>query len=323
MTPESRRSISGLVFASPWLVGFLILILLPFLASLILSFCRWDMINSPQWVGGENYRRIVTEFASNTGVATALCNTAYYSLLSVPMTIVLGVSLATMLSWKIRGQSIYRTIFFLPSMIPVVAVSVLWIWLFDPRAGLINFLIASIGLEPQNWLKQPDSAISFDGLSTIGDWFAGKAPLHLFGSKDTMVLMSMWGVGNFMIIYLAAIGDIPRSLYEAARIDGAGRIRRFVHVTLPMLSPVIFFNLVVGIIQSVQTFTSIYILSEGTGAPGESMLVLSLHLFLTAFADLQMGYASAVAWILFCLLLLATIGLFRSSRYWVHYRFAP
>lgn len=323
MTSKPERSIIGIAFASPWIVGFLILILFPFAASFVLSLCRWDMINSPQWVGGENYSRLIGELKTNTGFATAIYNTAYYSMLSVPLTVLLGIALAIMLSWKVRGQAIYRTLFFLPSMIPVIAAAVLWMWLLDPRDGMINYLISWIGIEPQNWLKQSQSAMSGDGVTRMGSWMSGGSALKLFGSKDAIVLMSLWGVGNFMIIYLAAIGDIPQSLYEAARIDGASRLRRTFHITLPMLSPVILFNLVVGIIQSVQTFTSIYVLSEGTGAPADSLLVISLHLFLTAFSDLQMGYASAVAWILFCILLLCTVALFRSSRYWVHYRFAP
>ena len=323
MLQNLKRSAGGLAFASPWLLGFFVLILFPFLASLYLSFCRWDMMNPPEWIGGENYRRIVDEFRSGSGLAKALGNTAYLSLLSVPLTIVLGVSLAAMLSWKVRGQAIYRTIFFLPSMIPVIAASVLWMWLLDPRDGLVNYLLSWLHVEPQNWLTQSRSALSSEGVAVASSWLQGNGPLRLLGSKDAIVLMSLWGVGNFMVIYLAAIGDIPQSLYEAAKIDGASRWRRFRHVTLPMLSPIIFFNLVVGIINSVQTFTSIYVLSEGTGAPGDSLLVISLHLFLTAFSDLQMGYASAVAWILFCLLLLATLALFRSSRHWVHYRFAP
>jgi multiple sugar transport system permease protein len=153
-------------------------------------------------------------------------------------------------------------------------------------------------------------------------WFkgTGEAALSLdFGSKDALVLMSLWGVGNFMIIYLAAIGEVPQELYEAAELDGAGPLRRFRHITLPLLTPVIFFNLVMGLIQSVQAFTQVYIVSEGTGKPDGSTLMLSLHLFLAAFKDLEMGYASAMAWILFVILAVCTAALFRSARHWVHY----
>jgi multiple sugar transport system permease protein len=179
-------------------------------------------------------------------------------------------------------------------------------WLLDPQSGLVNFALTRLGLPAQNWFKSPTEAL---------------APPHWlqFGSKDALVLMGLWGVGNFMIIYLAALGDVPRQLHEAAALDGAGRWQRFRHVTLPMLTPVIFFNLVMGLIQSFQAFTQVYIVSEGTGEPAGASMLLSLRLFLTAFQDLEMGYASAMAWLLFVILLLATAALFRSSRHWVHY----
>ncbi len=315
-----RRQIAGILFASPWIVGFLLLIAYPFLISIYWSFCRFDLINAPRWVGFDNYRRLVDEVASGDGFGLALQNTLYYALLSVPLSIVLGIGLAVMLSWNLRGQSVYRTIFFLPAMVPVVAASILWLWLLDPQDGIVNYLLGRLGVPPQNWLTQSRSAVSVAGLEQITGWWNGTRPLKLFGSKDALVLMALWSVGNAMIIFLAAMGDVPKSLYEAARIDGAGPLRRFWHVTIPMLTPVIFFNLIMGLIRSVQTFTSIYILSEGTGQPGQSMLVFSLHLFLSAFSDLEMGYASAMAWVMFVLLVVCTLLLFRTSKHWVHYR---
>ena len=317
---RGRPNWAALFFASPWMVGFVLLVLYPFAASLYWSFCQFDLINSPRWVGTENYQRLASEIVSGDGFGRALRNTAYYSLLSVPLSIALGIVLAVLLSWKVRGQSIYRTIFFLPSVIPVVAASILWLWLLDPESGYVNYLLSWLGIPAQNWLTQPRSALSADSLVVLSDWFGGTRPLKLMGSKDGLILMSLWGVGNFMIIYLAAIGDIPKSLYEAAHIDGAGPLRRFWHITLPMLSPVIFFNLVMGLIRSIQTFTEIYILSEGTGAPDGSLTVISLQLFLSAFSDLEMGYASAIAWVLFVALVVVTMLLFRSARYWVYYR---
>ena len=320
-TSRGKGSWTGLLFCSPWLVGFLLLFLWPFAASLYWSFCRFDLINPPEFVGWENYRRLASEAGSNRGFGLALTNTVYYSLLSVPISVAAGVGLAALLSAKVRGQAVYRTLVFLPSIIPVVAASVLWLWLLDPESGLINYLLSWIGIGPQNWLNQSRSAVSPEGWGAITNWFNGQ-PLKLMGSKDALVLMTVWGVGNFVVIYLAAIGDIPQSLYEAARIDGASRIRQFWHITVPMLSPVIFFNLVMGLIRSVQTFASIYVLSGGTGQPGGSLSMISLQLFLSAFADFEMGYASAMAWILFVLLLFATALLFRTSRHWVHYRSA-
>jgi len=310
---------AGVLFCSPWIVGFVFLFAWPFLASLYWSLCRFDLINPAQFVGLENYQRLMGELGTSRGFGLAIRNTVYYSLLSVPLSIVTGVLLAVLLSARVKGQAFFRTAVFLPSVIPVVAASVLWVWLLDPSDGMVNYLLSWVGVGPQNWLTQSRSAITSEGLGAMVAWRDGQ-PLRLFGSKDALVLMTVWGVGNFVVIYLAAISDIPQALYEAAEIDGAGAVRKFFMITLPMLSPVIFFNLVMGLIRSVQTFTSVYILSEGTGEPGGSLMMLSLQLFLSAFADFEMGYASAIAWVLFVGLLLITVFLFRTSRHWVHYR---
>ncbi len=322
MKRNREHQIAGWLFAAPWVIGFVVLVLTPFWASLFLSFCRWDMIRPPQWVGFENYLRLADEIRTQTGLGLALRNTLYYSLLSVPLSVVFGIGLAIMLSWPVRGQALFRTIFFLPSMIPVVATCILWMWLFDPQSGWVNHALGWLGLPPQNWLHQARSAVSIESAAVIGNAWSGQGALALFGSKDALVMISLWTMGNLMVIYLAALHDVPQSLYEAAELDGAGRWRRFWRITLPQLTPVILFNLVTGLIRSVQAFTSIYVLSEGTGAPGESLLVIALHIFLAAFVDLDMGYASAMAWLLFCALMLGTWLLFRSSRHWVYYRFA-
>jgi len=301
-----RRELTGLAFVSPWLVGLGLLVVYPFAASLYWSFCRFDLLSPPEFIGTQNYQRLASEVATGERFGQALWNTSYYALLSVPLSIALGILLAIMLSWQVRGQAVYRTLLFLPSVVPVVAASVLWLWLLDPRDGLVNVALSWLSIKPQLWLKGPTEALAPPGFLDCG-------------SKDALVLMSLWGVGNFMVIYLAAIGDIPRPLYEAAELDGAGRLRRFWHITIPMLSPVIFFNLVMGLIQSVQAFTQVYIVSEGTGEPAGWSLMLSLHLFLSAFQDLDMGYASAVAWLMFVVLLVATAILFRTARHWVHY----
>ena len=285
------------------------------------SLCRFDLINPPEFIGFENYQRLASEIGTDRGFGRSLTNTMYYSLVSVPISVAAGVVLAVLLSAKAKGQAVYRTLVFLPSVIPVVAASVLWLWLLDPEDGMINYLISWFGVPGQNWLNQSRSAVSLESIGVVTGWFNG-GQLKLFGSKDALVLMTVWGVGNFVVIYLAAISDIPTTLYEAADIDGAGLWRKFWHVTIPMLSPVIFFNLVMGLIRSVQTFASVYVLSEGTGEPGGSLMMISLHLFLSAFADFEMGYASAMAWILFVLLLLCTTALFRTSRHWVYYRAA-
>lgn len=306
-----QRLSAAAPFVAPWAVGFAALVVYPFVASLIWSFDRYDMLSPPQYVGGANYERLAEELVTGQRFGQAVWNTAYFALLSVPLSIVLGIGLAVMLSWNVRGRAIYRTIFFLPAVVPVVASSILWMWLLDPQAGLFNYLLSLVGLPAPGWFNSTAEAAWLPG------WFAGTGG---FGSKDALTLMSLWGVGNFMIIYLAAIGDIPAQLYEAAELDGAGPLRRFWHVTLPMLSPVIFFNLVMGLIQAVQAFTQVYIVSEGQGAPAGSLLMLSLYVFLSAFKYLEMGYASAIAWTMFVLVVLVTWALFRSSRHWVYYQ---
>lgn len=308
---DRQQTRTGFAMISPWLVGFLLLTVYPFAATFAWSYCKYDLLGTPQWEGLANYRRLAADLAEGGPFRQALFNTAYYSLFSVLLSVALGVLLAALLSWPVRGRAVCRTLCFLPAVVPTVAAAVLWMWLLDQQDGLINGALRLVELPPQNWFQGATSA------AWPPSWPAGHAG-RVFGSKDGLILMSLWGVGNFMMIYLAAISDVPASLYEAARIDGASGLRRFWHVTLPILTPVIFFNVVVGLIQSVQAFTQIYVVSDGQGGPAGTAMTLSLYLFLSAFKDLDMGYASAMAWIVFLLVLLATVWLFRTSRYWVH-----
>ncbi|WP_238476696.1 carbohydrate ABC transporter permease [Bythopirellula goksoeyrii] len=314
MTGISQSEVrAGLAMVSPWIVGFAVLTLYPFLASFYWSFCRYDLLSEPKWVGLANYRRISGEVLSGGTLAQAIGNTVYYAVLSVGFSVILGVLLAVMLSWEVRGRAIFRTLCYLPSVVPIVAAAVLWMALLDPQQGLINGILAQLGIPAQGWFQSTSSALWPPA------WPVDHAG-RIFGSKDGLVLMGVWGVGNLLVIYLAAITEIPRQLYEAAELDGAGHWRQFWHVTLPMLSPVIFFNVVVGLIHSVQAFTQIYLVSDGQGDPAGATLTLSLHLFLAAFKELDMGYASAVAWMLFVVILLITIWLFRTSHRWVHHQ---
>ena len=294
----------GLAFVSPWLAGFALLVAYPFAATLYWSFCEYDLLTPPTWVGGRHYVRLAEELATGEGFGRALWNTAYFAAVSVPTSIALGVGLAVMLSWKTRGQAFFRAVFYAPSIVPVVAASILWMWMLDAQDGIVNFVLSACGVEKQLWFQGAQTGLVHGS----------------FGSKDALVLMSLWGIGNYIVIYLAALGDVPRQLYEAAELDGAGAARKFWHITLPMLSPVIFFNLVMGLIQAVQAFTQVYIVSEGTGEPAGATLFISLHLFLAAFKDLDMGYASAIAWVMFVVLIAATAALFRTSGKWVHYQ---
>ncbi len=311
---NSQQLRRALPFIAPWLIGFFALTLYPFAASLYWSFCRYDLLNDPVWVGSENYQRLADELWTNGSFGRALWNTFYYTVISVPLSIAMGIGLAMLLSVKVRGVGIYRALWYLPSIVPTVAMAILWIGLLDPQAGLVNHaLVEYLGIPAQGWLNSTTEA------ALPSSWpqpFGGQ----IFGSKDALILMALWGVGNFVVIYLAALGDVPESLNEAARLDGAGPLRRFIYVTLPLLSPVIFFNLVMSVIQSVQAFTQIYLVSDGTGDPAGSTLMLSLHLFLAAFRDLEIGYASAMAWILFAIVLIFTWWLFRTSKRWVYYQ---
>jgi len=316
MHQRTRDNLTGVAFVSPWLIGFAALILFPFAASLYWSFTHYDLMRPPVAAGWANYRSLAEELSEGDRFGLALWNTFYYAALAVPLSIALGVLLAVMLVWNVRGRAIYRTVLFIPYVVPTVAAAVLWMWLLDPKDGLVNYALRWMVDQPSQtfgWFKSVDEA------ANVPRWLSGRGG---FGSKDALVLMSLWGVGNFMILYVAAIGDIPRAIYEAAALDGARVFRRFWHVTLPMLSPVIFFNLVMGLIQAVQAFTQIYIVSDGQGSPAGSTLVISLHLFLSAFKDSQMGYASAMAWILFVVVLVITALLFRTARHWVFYQWA-
>lgn len=280
----------GWLFISPWLVGFLVFNAAPFIASFYLSFCRYDVISSPSWIGLTNYRQL---FFHDPLFVKALYNTIFYIIFALPLSMIAGISLALLLNSNIKGISIYRTIFFLPYIVPLVASTILWIWILNPKIGLINTLLAQIGIPGPPWLASPA-------------W-----------SKPALILMSVWGVGGSMIIYLAGLKDIPETLYEAALVDGANRWQKMIHITLPMLTPVIFFNLVMGLIASFQYFSQAYIMTQG--GPADSTLFYCLYLFNRAFFYLNMGYASAMAWILFVIVLLVTIFVFRSHTKWVHY----
>lgn len=288
---------TGLLFISPWLVGFFVFTLGPMVVSAAASFTSWTMLSPPSWVGLENYERI---FADDPLFVRSLWNTAYYSFLSVPLLTLCGLLLALLLHQKLPGQKIFRSIFFLPSITNLVAVSILWIWVFNPDSGLLNSALRLFGLEGPLWLQS-------------GTW-----------AKPALVLMSLWGVGGPMIIFLAALQGVPPELYEAAALDGAGPARRFLSITMPMISPAVFFSVVINLIGSFQVFTQAFVMTgtaqPGTeGGPDNATLFMVLYLYKKAFQDFRMGYASALAWILFFLILLFTLLQKRLSRRWVYY----
>ncbi len=284
---------NGLLFAAPWLFGLAIFIVYPILASLYYSFCSYDAIRPPHWVGLRNYQQMLFD---DPLFWKALGNTLYMVAVGLPAGLVAGLAVALLLNQNVRGIAFYRTLYFLPSITPVVATSVLWLWLLNPEIGLVNIVLVRFGVaNPPMWLQDPA-------------W-----------SKPALILMGLWGVGGGMVIYLAGLKDVPEALYEAARLDGAGAIAQFRHVTLPMLSPVILFNLIMGMIGTFQYFTQVYVLTGGTGGPEDSTLFYALHLFNRAFTDFRMGYASAMAWVLFVITLIGALLIFRSSARWVYY----
>lgn len=288
-----KKSLVGYAFISPWLIGFIVFTAGPFITSVYLAFTRYDVVSSPEWVGLANYRMLLFD---DPLFWKSLWITVKYALVAVPLGIVAGVGLALLLNLKIVGISVYRTVFYLPAIVPIVATSVVFMWLLNPRIGLVNQLLQLFGMLPKDCPTWLDSA----------KW-----------AFWSLVFMSLWAVGGSMIIYLAGLKDIPETLYEAAMIDGAGAWQRTVHVTLPMLTPVIFFNLVMGIIGAFQYFTQAFIMTQG--GPEDSTQFYALYLFNRAWRYLDMGYASAMAWILFVIIMVLTGLVFKTHKRWVHY----
>jgi multiple sugar transport system permease protein len=290
---NSRKNLAaGLLFASPWIVHLVALIGYPIAASFYYSLCSYDTFRPPRWVGVENYRVLLTE---DPLFWKSLGNTLYMVAVGLPVGVAVSLGIALLMNQKLRGMAFYRTLYYLPSITPVVATSILWLWLLNPEIGLVNTALGKAGLRGPGWLTAPE-------------W-----------SKPALILMGLWGAGGGMVIYLAALQDVPQALYEAAALDGAGRLAQFRHVTLPMLSPVILFNLIMGLIGSFQYFTQAYVMTNGTGSPQDSTLFYAMHLFNRAFLDFRMGTACAMAWVLFLVTLLCALAVFRSSARWVYY----
>lgn len=288
---RAKEYLIGYLFVSPWVIGFLAFTLWPFLQSIYLSFTRYNIVSPAKWVGSANYRMLLTEdplFWHSAWV------TIRFAIIFVPLATVLGIALALLLNIDVKGIAVFRTIFYLPSIVPTVATSVLFIWILNPNLGLINKMLALVGVKGPAWLN-------------TAPWAA-----------HSLVLMALWGVGGSMIIYLAGLKDIPQYLYEAATIDGASALRKMRHITLPMMTPVIFFNLIMGIIGAFQYFTQAYVMTPN-GGPEESTYFYSLYLYNRAWKYLDMGYASAMAWMLFLVIMLTTGIVFRSQKKWVHY----
>jgi len=291
-----RDARDGYLFAAPWLLGFFIFTLAPALASILMSFAAWDGItplSRATWVGTQNYQQLLFE---DERFRKALANTAWYVAWAVPLGTLNALCLALLLNQEVKGQPVFRTLFYLPSVVSGVATSMMWLWMFNPSFGPINFVLGELGI-PQDslpgWLTDPNWAMS------------------------AFILMSLWGVGNSMLIYLAGLQGVPVHLYEAAAMDGGNAWVRLRHVTLPLLTPTILFNVVMAIIGSFQTFTQALIMTNG--GPNDATLFFVLYLYQKAFQQFQMGYASALAWILLLIIMSLTLTLLRSSKRWVYY----
>jgi multiple sugar transport system permease protein len=291
---------------SPWVAGFLLLIAYPMVSSLYFSFTKYTLLSPPVWIGLENYRLL---FTRDPFFWLAIRNTVWIIVVGVPLRIAFGIFTAWLLTLPQRGSRAYRTLYFLPSMAPPAAAALAFVVVFNPGFGPINQILRGLG-----WHNPPL-------------WFYGPG-----SSKWGLVLLGLWGVGDAMIIFLAGMLEVPRQLYEAADIEGATGWQKFRHVTLPMISPVIFFSLVIGVIYGFQLFTQAYVTAlavtgssvsnaaENLGSPQGSMMFFSVYLFEQGFQNFRMGYAAALAWILFIITMICTLAIIRGSRRWVHYQ---
>lgn len=294
----SRRSLRvGLCFISPWIVGFLAFTVIPLATSLYYSFTNFNGLGIGDWVGGRNYVQI---FTKDPYVRTALVNTLYLAFFGVILGSALALVLALLLNQKIRGIGVYRTLYYLPTMLPVVVSAFVFSLVLDPNTGVLNKVLGWLGITGPGWL-----------FSTT--W-----------SKPAIVILGLWGVGNTVIIYLAGLQDIPQHVVEAAKVDGAGWWARLRHVTLPLLSPIIFFNVLLAIIYGFQNFISIfYLTSNGggstAGGPANSTMTWGLLIYEDAFVNSQIGYAAAMSWLMFAFVLIITVLMFGLSKRWVYY----
>lgn len=287
---KRRELVVGLLFVSPWLLGFALFSLYPLASSLYYSFTSYHIIGSPHWIGWGNFDEMFTQ---DTLFWTSLWNSTIYTVVSVPLDVAVALILAVLLNMPIPGRRIFRAIFFLPQVVPPVVMAILFTMIFSTQNGLINDLLASVGLGPVDWLSSPDWAMR------------------------TLILMTIWGVGQTMVIFLAGLQDVPAHLYEAAKLDGAGSLSLFRHVTIPLISPIILFNVVLNLVWNFQTFDVPFVITGG--GPLNSTMLFPLQVYQNAFQDFRMGYASAEAWFMFVIIFGLTLLTLRLSRGAVHY----
>lgn len=285
-----QETLWALFFLSPKIIGLVFFTLGPVIASFLISFTDWDLVGKPIWIGLDNYKHLI----SNDVFVKSLINTCYYTVVSVPLGLVLSLLLAVAMNQKIKGIVVFRTAFFIPVISSMVAVALLWRWIYNSQYGLLNYFLGLIGIPPQNWLGNTKLAM------------------------PSLITMSVWkGLGYNMMIWLAALQGIPEDLYEAARIDGASKWQQFKNITVPLLSPTTFLMLILGIIGSFQVFEQSFVMTNG--GPAKATLTIVLYLYSNAFEWLRMGYASAMAYILALIIFVLTLIQFKYQKKWVHY----
>ena len=294
-----RENLEGYLFISPWILGMVLFALGPILASFGLAFTRWNLFTEPEYVGWANFQKL----AHDPLFYKSVFNTIYYTVFAVPLGLVLALGLAMLVNHRLRGVNFFRTAFFLPNVVAGIAMLLLWKWLFDPNFGLVNLFLDWTGLM---------AALEWIGIGRP-QWISSRA-----GAMPGLVFMSIWGLGGSMMIFLAGLQNIPRELIEAAELDGAGPWKRFRYVTVPLLTPTIFFLTMVGVIGSLQVFNQAYVMTQG--GPAHATLFYVLYLFQTAFERFQMGYACAMALVLFIITLIVSLIQLAMGKKWVHYQ---
>jgi len=290
-SPGARRLRLGLLFVSPWIVGYCVFYLYPFLASLYYSFTRFTGIGNPVFTGFSNYSGLLHDSMFHT----AVFNTLYYTVIEVPFSTAAALGLALLLNLKVRGQAFYRTLFYIPSIVPVVASSLIFVWIFQPSFGIVNALLSDVHVTGPAWF------------------------FSITWSKPTFILLGLWGLGQPMVIYLAALQGVPKEMYEVAALEGASAWTRLRRITIPMISPVILFNVILSLVLSIQYFTQAQVIENPPGSPGTSTMFYVTYYYQQAFQDLHLGYASAMAFLMFIGVLIITVVLLRTSSRWVYY----
>ena len=291
---RKKEALYGLLFISPWLIGFILFFAGPAVVSFIMSFTKWNIVGDPVWIGLDNYIEI---FSGDKNFWNSVAVTMRYAILYIPLMTTLSIITALALNSKVKGIGIFRTLFYMPSIAPAIAASLVFMWILQPTYGLVNIILSFFGIDGPNWFKDPQFAI----------W--------------GIIMIAMWRLGSSAVIYLAGLQNISTQIYDAADVDGASSWQKFTKVTLPMLSPIIFFQIVVELIGVFQTFTPAYVVSQSSGYAGpiKELYFYMLYVYIKGWQNLQMGYASALSWLLTIFILIITVLVFRSSPYWVHY----